>query len=815
MIRAAIRRIGIYYYILPNAVQARRVMFDGITSDGDRIIDYIPKELVDNINIQQMKIVFKNGSIIQFVGSDRFDSLRGTNPVGVVMSEYAYQHPMVYPTIRPILSGNNGWIIAISCVAPNTLVIGKNGLKRIKDVSYNRQEYSALNEPIYGLNGFHNAEQFYYGGKQPTRIIELESGYEIECTPIHPIWNGKEWIRSQDLKVGDLLPIQYGQDVWGEGLDLSEFVYKGDFNKVKNNIPYDSVDFPYLLGLIHADGNYNKNAVCITKKKDPEIIEFVKSFGFKTRDDGIHHEFSSRPFCALLEYMGFKHGATNKEFPEMLFDCSKEEMKSFLQGLFDGDGTSNSNKSKRGNISLSSTCKKFMKDLQIILLNFGIASAIYKHEVQPTKKVSVPSIVFSLEISGYFAYIFYRDIGFRLKRKQVNKKYIVDRCKEESGNVYPVDTSKLEGYMLPKNIITNKSRISRRLIKKLYDRESHPYLKDLLSEKFFYSPIKRIRESESEVFDFVIPETHSFFSNGFISHNTPQGHNHFYDLYKAAEIDPDNWYRLFLTVDDTKHISRKDIEKEIESGEISMDMAEQEYSCSFSLGAIGAYYAKYLNQMETNNQVGPVDWEPNYPVHTAWDLGVRDSTCILFFQVINRRIQIIDMYQKSDVGLEHYIHYLQSLPYTFGRHIAPNDIEVRDFTAGGMTRKQKAAQLGIKFTVAPKMSIMDGIESVRSTLSRIYIDSAKCAPLVKALRNYRKEYNTATKTYKDKPLHDHHSHVMDATRYLCIALPKVQTTSDPEALERRYQETMYGHDQSNMPSVFRNDVPNSHNRHHF
>lgn len=274
--------------------------------------------------------------------------------------------------------------------------------------------------------------------------------------------------------------------------------------------------------------------------------------------------------------------------------------------------------------------------------------------------------------------------------------------------------------------------------------------------------------------------------------STPFGENWFYTLYEIAKANPKDWYSCFMTISDTRHISEEEIEREIESGEISPDMAEQEYRCSFGIGAIGAYYAKYLNRMELNDQIGFVGWEPNYPVHSAWDLGVRDATSILMFQVIGRQVNIIDMYQNSDVGMEHYINVLQNKQYTWGKHIAPHDIAVREFTSSGLTRFEKAAQLGIKFIISPNISIMDGIESVRTTLPRIYVDSAKCSILVAALRNYRKQYDTKTKTYKPQPYHDHNSNCMDALRYMCLTLPKVQNQSNPVALENRYNEAKYG-----------------------
>lgn len=125
-------------------------------------------------------------------------------------------------------------------------------------------------------------------------------------------------------------------------------------------------------------------------------------------------------------------------------------------------------------------------------------------------------------------------------------------------------------------------------------------------------------------------------SDGFVIQiSTPFGENHFHNMFEIAKANPKEWYSSFLTIQDTGHISQEQIQAEIESGEISPDMAEQEYYCSFGIGAIGAYYAKYLNRMELNNQVGPVDWEPNFPVHSAWDLR-RERLYIYFDAPVHR-----------------------------------------------------------------------------------------------------------------------------------------------------------------------------------
>lgn len=122
-IKKAFERVGTYYYFFPEFSQGRRVIWDGIDNDGFRFLDHIPKELVakpNGFNKTEMKITLINGSIIQIIGTDKFDKVRGSNPVGCVFSEYAFQNPIAWDVVRPILTGNNGWAVF------NTTPFGKN-----------------------------------------------------------------------------------------------------------------------------------------------------------------------------------------------------------------------------------------------------------------------------------------------------------------------------------------------------------------------------------------------------------------------------------------------------------------------------------------------------------------------------------------------------------------------------------------------------------------------------------------------------------------------------------------------------------------
>lgn len=114
-IEQAIRQKGVYYYCLPTYSQGRKVIWEGITgNEGLRFLDHIPKEAVESMNEQEMRINLVNGSIIRVTGSDQYDRLVGTNPIGIVFSEYALANPLAWEYLRPILTENDGWAIFVS-----------------------------------------------------------------------------------------------------------------------------------------------------------------------------------------------------------------------------------------------------------------------------------------------------------------------------------------------------------------------------------------------------------------------------------------------------------------------------------------------------------------------------------------------------------------------------------------------------------------------------------------------------------------------------------------------------------------------------
>ena len=107
----AFQRKGTYWYVLPYANQARRIIWDGMTEDGRKFIDFFPREAVQRKSEQEMRLHLANGSIIQLVGSDDPDKMVGTNPLGIVFSEYSLSDPAAWQLTNPILRENGGWAL--------------------------------------------------------------------------------------------------------------------------------------------------------------------------------------------------------------------------------------------------------------------------------------------------------------------------------------------------------------------------------------------------------------------------------------------------------------------------------------------------------------------------------------------------------------------------------------------------------------------------------------------------------------------------------------------------------------------------------
>ena len=252
---------------------------------------------------------------------------------------------------------------------------------------------------------------------------------------------------------------------------------------------------------------------------------------------------------------------------------------------------------------------------------------------------------------------------------------------------------------------------------------------------------------------------------------TPQGRNAFWELYDRAADQPD-WSRFMYKASETGILPATELAAA--KREMSSAMYAQEFECSFQAAIIGAIYGTEVEEAEKEGRVCRVPYERGLPVHTAWDLGIGDSTAIVMFQLAGREIRVIDHMESFGVGLDWYVKELKDRPYVYGTHLLPHDVDVKELGTG-RSRRETLAEYGLRCEVVPKQRIEEGINAVRGVMSRMWFDGEKCRQMLEALRQYRYEYREKQHAFSAAPAHDWTSHTADAVRYLAMGLNRLET----------------------------------------
>ena len=233
-------RVGVYWHLLPTYKQGRAIVWNGFTREGRKFLDHFPREIVKpgGKNKTEMSVEFINGSRYQVVGTDDVDSLVGTNPVGVIFSEYSLQDPGAWNYLRPILAENGGWALFIytmrgknhgyqmlEMARKNTkwfhqvLVAGDAGTQRddgtpvISDRQIQDERESGMPEEMIQQEFFCSADAplagAYYGA-QMTRLDSLHRITTVAWEPRLPV--DTSW----DLGIDDEMVVWFFQDYSGE-----------------------------------------------------------------------------------------------------------------------------------------------------------------------------------------------------------------------------------------------------------------------------------------------------------------------------------------------------------------------------------------------------------------------------------------------------------------------------------------------------------------------------------------------------------------------------------------------------------------------
>lgn len=267
---------------------------------------------------------------------------------------------------------------------------------------------------------------------------------------------------------------------------------------------------------------------------------------------------------------------------------------------------------------------------------------------------------------------------------------------------------------------------------------------------------------------------------------TPRGRNHAKSLYDLAEKNP-NWFAEVSNIHKTGALTQEQLDESLKEyaalyGEdIGRAQFEQEYLCSFNAAILGAFYAREMLAVRSEGRIREVLPVPGQPVHTAWDIGVRDDTSIWWFQVYAGKVYVLDCYTASGVGVDHYAEVIEARGYKRGVDYVPHDAKVKEWGTG-KTRVETMRQFGLNPHLIPLATKLDGINAVRRLLPNCVFDPRCEDHGIAALEQYRREWDDEKKTFRANEVHDWTSHLADAFRYLALAwreAPRIEERPKP------------------------------------
>ncbi|MDO8573209.1 MAG: recombinase RecA [Candidatus Daviesbacteria bacterium] len=449
----------------------------------------------------------------------------------------------------------------------DTLVFTEYGMLPIGLLGdLNQKGFQSKEIKVYSEGGFASTSHFYNSGIQRTLKIKTSYGFELEGTPNHRVrvLDGRGeyiWRRLDQLRIDDRIAIQRGQYCFGSGVSLSGFRYIKDKHNNRgkdfNSPSALTSDLAKLMGYLVGDGTctsrgLNKNDIQITIADEEVANDFsqlcVRIFGEEPKITLDKRTINTRRFVIhngkarkFLLFAGLTYAtAEQKEIPYSVMQSPREIVANFLSSLFETDGCFSTN-----TIEYCTKSLKLIKQLQLVLLNFGITARVKARQL----KKYPDNTYYYLYIDGINDQkIFYKEIKFVSERK--NKKLALyvqeERQYQSNRDTVPFINHKIEQLM--KDYRISLGSTTRQHWDVVYDylpgtaghslltyprldkilntfqpaRELSIYqeLKEIFLRNIFWDEIVDVQESKSLVVDFTVPETASFFGNGFINHNT-------------------------------------------------------------------------------------------------------------------------------------------------------------------------------------------------------------------------------------------------------------------------------------------------------
>ncbi len=310
--------------------------------------------------------------------------------------------------------------------------------------------------------------------------IKTASGREIRVTPTHPFFVFEDGIfktrKAEELRVGNFIAVPRVIPTTGKPVNLKEApIQKPKTAKSRLVLPeVADEEFWYVIGLITGEGHTQKRGSSATlyfTNNEKELIERVHEYlsriGLNPTVRNSHKGKTASEVYAsgielysLLKWLRVAGNSAEKRVPPQLFRARNEDIKAFLRGYFDAEGTVDR---RRPKITVVSASKELLKDVQHLLLRFGIKSQFHETESRATNgKMKEKKVYYRLFITGEDAVKFRDIIGFRLQRKMEVLREVTQGIKPNTNvDVIPGVSKLLREARMKAGLTQNDMGISR------------------------------------------------------------------------------------------------------------------------------------------------------------------------------------------------------------------------------------------------------------------------------------------------------------------------------------------------------------------
>ncbi len=462
-------------------------------------------------------------------------------------------HIKMMGAVQPFISG------ALSkCVTGDTLVSSGDGLVRMGSLHHGEAPDSFRPQAleVASLGGPHKTDAFYCGGTRPTLTAVLRSGHRVTATPNHRLLvatgAGLDWLRMDELAVGDSVAVKYGDDLWSPlPARLNHFEPSAPHGSQKGaHLPTEMTPtLAFLLGAYASEGCTIRSVwtLRITNSVDA-VLEQVAAASLESLGvEGVIRrpvqrcpfvEIASKSVVELFEHLGCGARASAKRIPDAVLRSPREMVLAFLRGLA-LDAYVYAPGAKWA-ICLDSPA--LLDDLQAVLTNLGIVhSRISKHnrvngktydEVFATgaQALRMAQLVPFLEPEKAAAGAKLAGRSFAQSTADVVPGIRPDQLFE----LVPRGRRGVGGGWLRTEFGFLGDRRTKQVSRRTLERVAAvpgvvlpTWVQGILDDDLHFSPVRTVVDGgQRDVYDVSVPVTNAFVGNGIVNHNTvnlPEG----------------------------------------------------------------------------------------------------------------------------------------------------------------------------------------------------------------------------------------------------------------------------------------------------